>query len=75
MTKKYLLKPGYVPSIDGSEPIYISPLKLTKLYNVDIHDCIIFDKKLQEVNKAFYSSLQILEPQEDGNYTLEEKDG
>jgi hypothetical protein len=71
--KKYLLMPGYITSETDGDTHYISPLKLSKLYQIDIHDCIIYDPRFANSNKVLYDNLIQLTPQYNGDYTIPEK--
>ncbi len=64
--KKYLLKPGYIPSENDGDLHYVSPVQLKNLYQVPMNECLIFSGRTYRLNPQ----LIILQPQYDGNYTI-----
>ena len=70
MIKKYLLCPGTVFSENDDDIHYISPLKLQKLYNVPMEECVIDNKTLPP---KLRNGLIRLEPDYTGEYKIPEE--
>ena len=72
---KFVVYPGFLPSKDGSPPVFYSYDKLLSLYGIDPLLCVDA-RDFAPVRKAGRSIrgpmfTRILSPQEDGDYSLE----
>ena len=65
--KKYLLVPGYIRSASDGDTHYVSPVQLKNLYNVDMHECLIYNERMMGKQPE---GLIELRPSSIGNYTL-----
>ncbi len=71
MSKKYALHPGVIISKSDGEEHYIPASRLAQLYEVDGHDCIVWDSQRPETFLGRKEENYIhLYPRTDGKYAL-----
>ena len=67
MSKKYLVKAGWMTSKTDGDRHFISAKKLMDLYRVNPRECVIFSDKFKYLDDV---DLIVLTPRYDGNYNL-----
>lgn len=65
---KYLIKPGFVISENDGDKHFINSSQLMSLYRVKQSECLFYSK---DMPKDMYEGLVVLEPQFDGNYSID----
>ena len=65
-TKKYLLMPGIIKSVNDGDHHFITRLQLLGLYGVHERECIIYEPG--KIHPNVYAKLIKLYPREDGKY-------
>ena len=74
MTDKRYIAVGDLISGEDGELVYVEPLELCRLYQIDPNTAILVDRRHHTYRHIMrqYPHLPVLRPRQDGNYSLDE---